>query len=90
MYYSVQNNIISYQHIDGLYDVDKDLVLLVFDSLGPPGDSVGHGGWYLALGYLQFGTFLSNVPAECCRDCQRMYLYTSVCPASASGRCSLL
>lgn len=25
-------NVISYQHIDGLYDVDEDLVLLVFDS----------------------------------------------------------
>lgn len=25
-------NVISYQHIDGLYDVDEDLILLVFDS----------------------------------------------------------
>lgn len=31
--FSKKKNVLSYQHIDGLNDVDEDLVLLVFDSL---------------------------------------------------------
>lgn len=54
----------SYQYVDGLDDINKDLVLLVFDTLRPPGDSVGDGGRHLGLCYFELGTLLSNVSAR--------------------------
>ena len=53
----------SYQYVDGLDDINKDLVLLVFDTLRPPGDGVGDGCGHLALCYFKLGPFLSNVSA---------------------------
>lgn len=54
----------SYQYIDGLYDINKDLVLLVLDPLRPPGDCVGDGGRHLGLCHLKLGAFLSDVSAR--------------------------
>lgn len=53
-----------YQDIDGLNDVNKHLVLLVFDALRPPGDGVGDSGRYFGFCHLQLGTFLSDVSAR--------------------------
>lgn len=53
----------THQDVDGLDDIDEDLVLFVSDALGAPGDGVGDRGGHLALGHLQLGSFLSDVPA---------------------------
>lgn len=80
-----------YQYIDGLYDINEDLVLLVFDPLRPPGHCVGHGGWHLGLCHLQFGAFLSDVSVsgelirvfQLCSDTMLfdflLYLYVCMC-----------
>lgn len=87
-YSTAQNkDVLSYQHVDGLDDIDKDLVLLVFDALGPPGDGVGHGGRHLALGHLQFGAFLRDVPAG---GSQRLSVDVHACLPSGTGGRSLL
>ena len=64
LYRKFQSNSTSYQYIDGLNHVNKDLVFFVFDTLRSPGDSVGDGGRHLGLCYFQLGTLLSDISAN--------------------------
>lgn len=51
----------THQNINGLNDIYKDFILLVFDALGPPGHGVGHCGGYFGLGHLKLIALLCDV-----------------------------
>lgn len=51
----------AHQQVDGLYDIDENFVLLVFDALRAPGHSIGDSGWHSRLARLQLVALLRDV-----------------------------
>lgn len=51
----------THQNINGLNDIYKDFIFLVFDALGPPRHSVCHCGGYFGLGHLKLIALLCYV-----------------------------
>ena len=61
----------AHQQVNGLYDIDEDLILLVLNALRAPGHSIGDSGWHSRLARLQLVALLCDVPGRGGREMSR-------------------